>query len=218
MKLLEWLRASTLDLYLWVQRRSWPVPEIFRTVARNFFARTIKQVKGGRTGEWAHPLVPGDGGDKPIQFQGNDLAGHPADTSTAKCVRLASDVLRSDGHPRLRCVVATGVIGFGGLDRVAALLARRLPSHGLDTTIVYFDDAPVGHHGTGEGLADALRLEGVPVVKLSPRHGQQWLKAHVPDIISIHGVPDWFVDVAAETGIPVIETLHGAHSFFEPRT
>jgi glycosyltransferase involved in cell wall biosynthesis len=106
------------------------------------------------------------------------------------------------------------MLDVGGLDRVAALLGRRLPSQGFDTTVVY----PTNDTGGGdERLADALRREGVPVVRLSSQDGFGWLKSHRPDVISIHGVPDWMVAAAADAGIPIVETLHGSHSFFDPK-
>jgi glycosyltransferase involved in cell wall biosynthesis len=83
---------------------------------------------------------------------------------------------------------------------------------------VYTDTAQPDYQGSDGRLADALPLDGVPVVKLSPLDGLGWLKTHRPDVISVHGAPDWFVAGAAEAGIPIVETLHGAHSFFERET
>jgi glycosyltransferase involved in cell wall biosynthesis len=215
---LKWLRALAVDLYLWAQRRgSWPIPGAFRTVVRRVIARTMDKANHDTTQEWANPLLPGTRVNEPIPFPDDTLQGRPGDIPAA-FVRSEPDLVCSLAGPRLRCVVATDVLGFGGLDRVAALLGRRLPAFGFDTTIAYFADALKDYHGPGERLVDALRLDGVPVVKLSPREGQPWLKAHLPDVMSIHGVPDWFVAAAAENGIPIVQCLHGAHSFFEPET
>jgi glycosyltransferase involved in cell wall biosynthesis len=93
-------------------------------------------------------------------------------------------------------------------------LCRGLPSHGVDTTVVHTATTDPRFHGKG----DALGLDGLGVINLSPHDGEQWLKTHHPDVISVHGAPNWFVDLAADAGIPIIETLHGAHSFFDRDT
>ncbi|WP_183231951.1 glycosyltransferase [Bradyrhizobium sp. SBR1B] len=122
--------------------------------------------------------------------------------------------MRACTSPVLRCVVATPFLDVGGLDRVAALLARGLPLHGIETTVVHTVTGERRHSGTG----DALQLDGVQVVELSAHDGQRWFKANRPDVISMHGAPDWLVAQAAEDDIPIIETLHGAHSFFNRET
>ena len=88
---------------------------------------------------------------------------------------------------------------------VALFLARRLPSHGLDTVVAHTPWVR-----SDEETADSLRLDGVPVVKLDQHNVEQWLATHRPDVISIHGAADWFVAAAAAARIPIIETLHGA--------
>jgi glycosyltransferase involved in cell wall biosynthesis len=70
----------------------------------------------------------------------------------------------------------------------------------------------------GERLAASLHLEGVPVIELSQHDGRQWVETHRPDIISMHSPPDWLVAAAAELGIPTIETLQAASTFFDKNT
>jgi glycosyltransferase involved in cell wall biosynthesis len=214
----HWLdpfRALGLELYLWAQRHSQAVPDFLRPAMRRWLAGVAPTNVGGfgRAEEW-----PGFGD----QHRGGHDHSPEAKSDTVEACLDDDD--RSQSTPpaaagrKLRCVVATNVLGFGGLDKVAALLGRRLPLHGFDTAIAYFDDVPPGHHGSGERLTDTLRHEGVRVAKLSPRHGPQWLRICNPDVISVHGAPDWFLEAAAEAGIPIIETLHGAHTFFEKET
>jgi glycosyltransferase involved in cell wall biosynthesis len=93
---------------------------------------------------------------------------------------------------------------------MVALLGRRLPLHGLDTTVAHVPLAP----GGDEQAAALLRFEEVPVIRLSQSDGRQWLETHRPDVISMHTPPDWLVATAAELGIPTIETLHAASAFF----
>jgi glycosyltransferase involved in cell wall biosynthesis len=217
-KLLERIRRVSFDLCLWAQRRRWPLPGALRSVVRSALIRSVKQTNNGAMAEmeeWAHPLIPGDRANEPIRSLSNDLASGRGDIPFALPVRWTA--LRSDAGVRPRCVVAAGVLDVGGLDRVAALLGRRLPSHGVDTSVVYPANEP-GNEGAGERLANALRLEGVPVVKLSSHDGPRWLKAHRPDVISIHGAPDWLLAAAVDAGIPIVETLHGSHSLFEPES
>ncbi len=92
---------------------------------------------------------------------------------------------------------------------VATFLGRRLPLYGLDTTIV---------HACAEHSCRAtqeLQFGSIPVLSLSQHDIRRWLQMRRPDVISMHGPPDWLVTVAAEAGIPTTETLHGAHSFFD---
>ncbi len=54
-----------------------------------------------------------------------------------------------------------------------------------------------------------MRDTEVPVITTSLPDARRWLADHRPDVISAHGPPEWFLDVAHEYGIPVVETLHG---------
>ncbi len=201
-------RAFVLEMCLRVQRRNWPVPSAIRSTARAFLARTIKQTTPEGTDEWSLPLIPVGEKDGPIRRPSMDLAIRPAPSC-----RTAGHTSRSTS-PSLHCVVATPFLDVGGLDRVAALLARRLPSHGIGTTVLHTATADPRHRGTG----DELHLDGVPVVELSAREARGWFKVNRPDVVSVHGAPDWLITEAAEAGVPIIETLHGGHSFFNRET
>jgi glycosyltransferase involved in cell wall biosynthesis len=202
-----------LRVFLWAQRRQWPVPIFVRSIVRKLFERTVGEIFSTDGDGWLTPLLAGQPDVRQEQVPGDSIVGNSTDRASAEVVQPIPFVVHSYDGKRPRCVVATGMLDVGGLDRVAALLGRRLPSYGLETTIVC---AANGTGGTGERLVDALRLEGVPVVRLSSQDGFRWLKARRPDVVSIHGAPDWMVAAAADAGIPIIETLHGAHSFFDP--
>jgi glycosyltransferase involved in cell wall biosynthesis len=109
--------------------------------------------------------------------------------------------------------VATGTLKLGGLEMVTLFLARGLPSHGLDAVVAHTPS-----DRSCERVADSLRFDGVPVVKLAEHNVKQWLAAHIPDVISVHGAPDWLVTASSEARIPIVETLHGAPSLFDQRT
>ena len=93
---------------------------------------------------------------------------------------------------------------------MVALLGRRLPLHGLDSTVAHVPLAP----GGDEQAAALLPFEEVPVIRLSQPDGRQWLETHRPDVISMHTPPDWLVAAAAELGIPTIENSTCRQRFF----
>jgi glycosyltransferase involved in cell wall biosynthesis len=94
------------------------------------------------------------------------------------------------------------------MDGFVAFLGRRLPSLGINTTVVHTDTVLPGYRGTGGHLARALRSDGVPIAQLSEVDCRQWLSEHRPEVVSAHGTPDWLIAAATDTGIPVVETLH----------
>jgi glycosyltransferase involved in cell wall biosynthesis len=187
----ERLREFAVNAYLSGQRFNWPLPPFVRGFVRDVLAKTIDQSVPGRPDDWPNPLAPGirDDGDKTIRVKYNDP--------------------HQGSGVRLRCVVVTQTLNLGGSEIVALFLARGLPAHGLDTIVAYAPSADPGKP------AGSLCLDGIQIVELSPRDVSQWLDARRPDIISMHSPPDWFVAAAAEAGIPSIETIHGAHSFFD---
>lgn len=116
--------------------------------------------------------------------------------------------------PRLRCLVATGELDVGGSDEVVAFLARRLPEHGIGTVVAH-GGGTAGEAGTDGGrLASGLRSEGVLVAQVTRTSASRLIEEHRPDVISAHGAPDWWLELAAHHGVPYVETLHGMHSFF----
>jgi len=216
-KLQERYCQLAMAVYLWAQRRKWPVSNAFRHALRGILARGINPAMPDLTEEWSRPLfgntngqtvspVFGDEGTRTIQV---DRARH----STFK-VSVAA--------PRLRCAIASWTMDFGdfgGLDRVAGVLARRLPSYGLETVAVNTIDTEKGNGASESELARGLRADNIPFFTVSARDSMKWLQDHRPDVVNVHGsTPDWFVTDAAAVGIPIVETLHGSHSFFDPVT
>jgi glycosyltransferase involved in cell wall biosynthesis len=112
-------------------------------------------------------------------------------------------------NSRIRCLIVTSTLDAGGIDEFVAFLARQLPAHGLDTTVMYADAS--SHEGRLRfgRLAETLRCEGISVMDTGPDEGRRWLAANRPDLISAHAPPNWVLEAARALSIPVIETLHG---------
>ena len=205
-------RDLAVEMYLWGQRCKWPLPRA-RRIIRKVFARQVDQMIPDKTDEWALPFNWGVRGDDAARSPGSNPAFDAVSTPSGPPIRLIREPLRTDVRPRLRCMVATGTLKLGGQEMVALFLARGLPSHGLDTVVAHTPWGP-----SDEVTADSLRLDGVPVVKLIQQDVDQWLATNRPDVVSIHGAPDWFVAAAAAARIPIIETLHGAYLLFDRAT
>lgn len=211
------LSSSLWDLALrtclWCQRCRVPIPVTFRRLVR----RLLTRIPGGRVqttvnvaDQWPDPSG--------LDIRGSDSALLSTSSSPSpKIMNQPGSLACSIRHPfwpepqrGLRCMVATGTLDLGGLEIVALFLARGLPSQGLDTVVAHVPSA-----GSDEPPAELLHLDGVPVVRVPRREIRQWLQTHRPDVISMHSPPDWFVVAASEAGVPAIETLHGAHNFFD---
>lgn len=212
-KLWSRVRDDTIAGCLWAQRFGWLVPAIVRTPIRRAIGRRIGRTAGSATDEWPRAFVQfaNAGTDRAAGRIGRSppIAAAPAPVQIWR---------QSSFVPGLHCAVVAGTLDVGGLDRVAGLLGRRLPSYGLATTVLHAPVAAAERVAAGERLARSLGDDGVPVVKLGERDGRKWLATHRPDVISLHGGPDWLLAAAAEARIPIVETLHGAHSFFGRET
>ena len=211
---LQRLRDLAVETYLWGQRCKWPLPRAARRIVRKVFAHQVAQMIPDRTDEWRRPpFNSGVQGDDAVRSPGSDRACRLVSTPSPSPVPCLRNPLHPDIPSRLRCLVATGTLNIGGTEMVALFLARGLPSHGLHAVIAH-----TPWRRSDETMADLLRLDGVPVVKLAERSVEQWLATHRPDVISSHGAPDWLVAAAAAARIPIIETLHGVSSYLFDRS
>ncbi len=183
------------------QRQGWRAPAPVRRLGRQLLQR-------------AAPDAPPVEGWSTTIVGGHELGPPPA-VAEAGIAAVASARPRRAPGPRLCCFVATGVLDVGGEDEVVAFLGRRLPEHGLDTVVLH-SGTSVGAPGSAGGrLGSDLRDEGVRVVEVTRSAASRLIEEHRPDVISAHGAPDWWLDLAAEHGVPYVETLHGMHSFFD---
>ncbi|MEU5940865.1 glycosyltransferase [Micromonospora sp. NPDC047548] len=202
-------------LLLWAQRRAHAVPVPLRRLGRLVLGR----VGGGETEssgpleDWSTPLLPGRGTGDLESLPPVPDAGAGPDLAPPTVGRPASA-----GEAPLRVVVAIDVLDVGGMDEFVAFLGRRLPRHGVQTVVAYASTTMPGYQGQSGRLVRALERDGVATVALTAESCREWLRAHRPDVISAHGAPDWLLDVAAELGVPWVETLHGMHHFLHPDT
>lgn len=198
----ERIRELALNTYLWGQRSTWLFPKSVRRRLRDKLPGTIAPRVSCRTDEWPHAPPP-------CKREEGDRVPCEAPISPSENFRAMCDH-PLPGRPRPRCVVVVGTLELGGSEIVALFLARGLPAHGLDTIVVH-----TGVARSEKRPAASLRVDGLEIVDLSQRDVSQWLESNCPDVISMHSPPGWFVSAAAHAGIPTIETLHGAHSFFD---
>jgi glycosyltransferase involved in cell wall biosynthesis len=192
-------RAVLSAALLRAQRRGWRPPAPVRTLGRRVLRRAA--ASGASPAEdWSSRLV----GDLPL--------GPPPPPAASSAAAPVSG--RAVDRAPLRCVVVTGVLDVGGEDEVVAFLGRRLPEHGIETVVAH-SGTSVGAPGTAGGRLPAqLRAEAVAVAEVSPASAARLLEEYRPDVISAHGAPDWWLDLAEDRGTPYVETLHGMHSFF----
>ncbi|MEV1331082.1 glycosyltransferase [Micromonospora costi] len=200
-----------LRLALWAQRQAHVVPKPLRRVAGRTLRRFTKPgaATAGPSEDWSVPLVPGRGASDLEALQ--PVAAGTAPPASAPTV----EVVESE---RVRCAIAAGVLDVGGAEEVAAFLARRLPAHNVETAVVYSDTRLPGQEGEGGRLARALAAEGIATHQLSPDDAGDWMRSWRPDVISAHNARDWMLDVAAELGVPWVETLHDMHRFYHPHS
>jgi len=179
------------------QRSSLRPPPAVRKLARRVIQRGVGQapvVEDWTTSLYGEPLVT-----DPPSAPAPAGAGAPAATA-----------VKAPPGARLRCMLVSHLLDVGGTEEVLAFLARRLPEHGIDTTVMFSRPEP----GTPSRLATALRAEGIEVVEVDEASVGRVLDQYRPDVISAHGPPEWWIGAAAARSIPYIETLHGMHSFF----
>ncbi len=197
------LRDLAVGAYLWGQRRNWPVPRAARSFVRQVFGRQVDQFVPVKTDEWGRTFDSSIQGQNAVRSPGSDSECRSARTHSSRPIQWMRAPLRPDVGPRPRCMVVTGGLNLAGQEMVVLSLAQRLPTHGLDTVVAH---APWSR--PDEQIADWLRLDGVPVVSLARDNVEHWLATLRPDVISVHGAPEWFVAAAAAARIPIIETLH----------
>lgn len=197
------LRSLTTEAYLWAQRSDWPVPSGLRRRLRNVMVDAGGSQEPVELDHWAMPLL-GPRAERKVD--------HDIPSITRMQLQAASNISTAwplsteRQQPRFKCAVVNGVAGIGGLDKVARALAQHLPCHGFETVLVV---------GEGQAASQLHDLDpSIEVVELGPETIGGWLDSYRPDVISGHSPSDWLVHAAHKSGIPVVETLHGAHTFF----
>jgi glycosyltransferase involved in cell wall biosynthesis len=193
------LSKTGRSLMLWAQRQDLPAPRALRALGQQLMTAGDTRGDTQAVDDWTAPLAgAGAGGQRP----GPPLPIAELDARPGHAARAAAS------PASMRCLIATCALDAGGIPEVVAFLARRLPAHGIDVTVLHITDE--GNERTESArVAAALRREGVEVVAADRAQGPATLSTHRVDVISAHDPPDWLLEAAAALRVPVVETLHG---------
>lgn len=156
--------------------------------------------------DWTQTLIHGSG-VVPEQWPEPARADR-ADHESVSC-------RRNQGGADVRCLIATETLDAGGMDEVVGFLARGLPQLGLRVAILHTPTdgtSPLGR------LGQVLQKEGIEIANVGRGNCEAWIREWKPDVISIHGAPNWLLEAAARCSVPAIETLHGMHNEFNAAT
>lgn len=186
-----------------LQRTVSRLPAPLRRTARLFRSSTL-----GRTdiADWSRPLVGGGvipADSFPAEVR-SELTGGPVTPVT--------------GSGALRCLFVTDTLDVGGTDDVVAYLAARLPDHGICTAVLHVPENPRLPSGVAEAT---LRAAGIEIIQATAPSSREWLRHWLPDVLAVHTCrpydpePWWPLRLAAESGIPIVQTLHGTHALYD---
>jgi glycosyltransferase involved in cell wall biosynthesis len=197
------LNARVRQALLRAQRLHWRPPAPVTRLARRVLRDSLEDADVVEP--WTRPLV----GEA-------RLAAPPPAADAAEAPDAADGPPAGSPHAGgapLHCALVIDTLDVGGAEQVVALLARRLPAFGISTSVL-FTTAATGN-GHPPRVAAALVEAGVEVVQVDEAGAGAHLAARRPDVISAHEPPAWWIDLAAQLGIPYLETLHGMHAFFD---
>lgn len=164
-----------MRLALWAQRFHGVVPST--TMSRrlsHLLARTASVAEASQPlDDWTRPLIERAGSDEASGTSRGLLpvAEHPvvpvdeAGWTPDHAAEHAADL--SPSPRRLTCLVATDTLGVGGVQEVVAMLARRLPSYGIDTLVTCSRSSVSASTSAGGWVARQLLDEDVRVLELS---------------------------------------------------
>jgi glycosyltransferase involved in cell wall biosynthesis len=158
--------------------------------------------------DWSAPLVTAQAGSAQEM---NALAGPPGaagGTPAAEPGPSLDAISGNDDGPALRCLLATPRLDAGGVEEVIAFLARRLPSFGLQTSVLCATSDEVAASQPTGRIARMLQSSGVEVHEVGANQALDWIQRRRPDVISSHGAPAWVFDIAKRAGIPYVDNLH----------
>lgn len=112
-------------------------------------------------------------------------------------------------RPRVGLVVDS--LGLGGLEEVVGVLAQALPTAGVDTAVVCV--------GQGGEVARRLVDVGVDVTVLHGRVGglEGWVAEKGIVAANSHYAPVGAVEILAEAGVPVVETVQNCYAWLDDR-
>jgi glycosyltransferase involved in cell wall biosynthesis len=199
------------QLVLWAQRHSWLFPRGIRSIFRRMLAASQSAaLSQAPLEDWSTPLIGLVSAPLTLPVAEMSVINSGIPSPPTVTGGRSSTIWRGavQTRTRLRCLIVTQVLDAGGIDEFVAFLARQLPECGLDTTVMCAAASPRAHRTHVGLLALALRNEGISVVEALPDEGRLWLAENRPDVISAHAPPDWVLEAAQASDIPVVETLH----------
>jgi glycosyltransferase involved in cell wall biosynthesis len=118
--------------------------------------------------------------------------------------------------PGPRCLIVTSMLNTGGLQEVAAVLARRLPEFGLRTAVLDVRPGPSGDGRPSGYLGRVLHSGGTEVHETDEAGAPAWIERWRPDVLAAHGaLPGSVLATANVLDVPYVDTLHGMHDLFD---
>lgn len=193
--------ALVARFFLVAQRNSAFVPARVKRLMPGLLSRAIA-ANVSTVEDWSRPLV--DGPDAPPVRWPESSHAEARSTGTVAC-------RRDSGGDEIRCLLATETLDAGGMDEVVAFLTRGLPQFGFRVAVLH---TPTDSSSVLGRLGRVLREEGAEVVDLDRENCATWIRNWRPDVLSVHGAPEWLLEAAAACSVPTIETLHGMHNQF----
>lgn len=185
---------------LWGQRRAAGLPAPVRQALSRRAPAWLRPPSAGPL-DWSLPL---------LGTAGNGLSGALRSTFGAPegAVRPADPAL--ERRPA-RLAIVTAALAVGGLAAVVEFLCVGLAAKGFEVVVLVASEG-----GSGDGhYAERLRLRGFRVNVVGITDLGHRLEEIRPDVVSVHGAPDWAVQAIADRGVPVVETVHGMHTLFD---
>lgn len=107
------------------------------------------------------------------------------------------------------CVLGAGVLDVGGIGAVVEMLASGLPTHGVTPVVLCLRD---------DARATRLRASGVEVHVVDDRESAaRALRQIRPDVVQLHGAPEFMIDAARESAAPLVTVLHNTEIHYSRR-
>src|ERR1700722_1460336 len=192
------------------------VAGLLRAPLRGLVSRYDKLRPAPQVDAWSAPLIGTGSGpsgtgaalDSPFPAAGPGPAGPAA--AIGRVARGDRDL------PGPRCLIVTSMLNTGGLQEVAAVLARRLPEFGLRTAVLDVRPDPSGDGRPSGYLGQVLHSGGAEVHETDEAGAPAWVERWRPDVLAAHGaLPGAVLATASVLGVPYVDTLHGMHDLFD---
>lgn len=107
----------------------------------------------------------------------------------------------------MTCALLTGSMDVGGIGSVVEMLASALDSTGIRPIVVCTVDG---------ARAARLRSRGVEVVVVGEATAERRLIDLAPDVMELHGAPEFVEAAALATGIPLVPVFHNTEIHYSP--